>query len=1149
MRRWLKVTFFAIAVTVLLVVAAGLVVTRTSFVSRRAVNYLDEALTRRTNLRLSVEELGGNLLHELVADGVVITAGAPEHPDTLVEIARVTVRYDLRELLQAPYTVREITITDPRFRMPRDSLRAFAESLIWPAEGRSGPPPDFVLASLALENGTLARVGDALLLAEDICLRASVERTDGRITIDIKDAVAQHAGLGNLTVAGRLALEGGNLTVDSISLVTPRSQIALSGSPALWRVRAAPLDLADISAFTSIGLEARMNFDGTIKPLERWSHWRFEGEFGGAVAGIGITGVDAAFTLGPSGIVCERIAGRVAGTRWRGAGGLDLTARPREWSFDGQIAGFDLARYAPGTFPSDLSGSVHIAGVGTTAEALIIHADVRLGAGHFDHYPFDSAAGRLVATVDSITFARDFHLRMRQTDFRAGGTIVYADSLDLLVNMECHDLRAWDDVVFLDSLAGRAHGYLYLSGLTPDPDLSGVIISDSLRMFDLSTGDFHGRLYVPRFLHDRTGTVDAHWGASSTWGVMTDSIDLRARLSGQVVDIDWVRWSSPYAVVEGAGRLDWSADTLPVFLHPLKVVWEGQEYSGVDTVRIVIDSSGFVFHALEFAGPLGVLAMDGTMGFDETMNLDVDIGRFRLQALWRRFFPDIPLAGVVAMKGRLAGTMASPRFSLEGRVDGLRYDDRAFGDLEFELRYADRLLAVDRARLENPDFHADVSGTLPIDLSFTTVAQRILDLPLEGRLAAAGEVLDRIAAFRPDLLQSIRGPFAISAAISGTVRAPLLSGEAHLRAGTIKVLEIQNPLEDVGIDLSLRQDTIVITRAVGTVRDKKHEGTVNAAGTIRIVTYDRFDYDLTLKGNDVPVSFEFEDFALRTDFDLAVTGSTPPRVTGRVTPKRVDDRVPFSEEDEAQVEDTTLWDWELSIDMPSNYWIHNDQIETEMSAVLQLIRERGLVRIIGTAEIIRGKVYLWDKVGRITRGEIIFDDPDKPDPRLDLDVVFRIQQPRITDAGPGASSEVVLLKLHVGGRASEPTVEPEPPYTTQDAMLLLTANVTGTTTGDPLGSRVRFAAEGLLFSELQRLMARKLGVETLEIESGVDPGDTRMLVGHYLSPHFYLYGSRSIAAGGQEVGFEYRLSRRLFVEGIRDRNTFYRLNLHLNWDY
>jgi hypothetical protein len=58
-----------------------------------------------------------------------------------------------------------------------------------------------------------------------------------------------------------------------------------------------------------------------------------------------------------------------------------------------------------------------------------------------------------------------------------------------------------------------------------------------------------------------------------------------------------------------------------------------------------------------------------------------------------------------------------------------------------------------------------------------------------------------------------------------------------------------------------------------------------------------------------------------------------------------------------------------------------------------------------------------------------------------------------------------------------------------------------------------------------------------------------MLVGHYLSPHFYLYGSSSIAAGGREVGFEYRLSRRLFLEGIRDRDTYYRLNLHLNWDY
>jgi autotransporter translocation and assembly factor TamB len=533
------------------------------------------------------------------------------------------------------------------------------------------------------------------------------------------------------------------------------------------------------------------------------------------------------------------------------------------------------------------------------------------------------------------------------------------------------------------------------------------------------------------------------------------------------------------------------------------------------------------------------------------MDLDFDISRFRLEAIWRRFFPDIQLAGLIDSRGTLNGSFDRPIMTFSGSVAGFRYDDRPFGRLEFDAGYADQWLSVEQSRLKNPDFQIDVSGRFPIDLSFGPVAQRVLDRALEGRLSASGDVLDRIAAFQPEILESISGPFAVSANVSGTPRQPLLTGDAHLRAGRIKTLEIVNPIEEVTIDLSLRQDTIVITEATGRVRDHKESGTVSAEGRLHIESYDRFGYDLTLTGHDVPARFEFEDFAVVSDFDLTVKGSSPPRVTGTLRPSRVDDREPFADEPfTTLVEDTTIWDWDFDIEMPGNYWIHNDRIEAEMSAKLVLLRRRGLMNFIGTAEIIRGKVYFLDKVGRIQRGTLTFDDPNDPDPKLDIDVRFRIRQPRIAGASPGSSSDVVDLDLHVRGKASEPILEAQPPYTHQDFILLLTTNSTGVTSGNPLTNRLRDIGTGLLLSEAERIMADMMGLETLEIEPGSDAGDTQIRAGRSVSPQLFIHASSRINVGaGQELGFEYRFSRRLFLDGNRDRDNLYRLNLHFNWDY
>jgi hypothetical protein len=1160
MRKRLKIPLWTLGSLLLLTGAAYLWLTQSPWLKNRLVDRINRTLLPLTDARVDIGALSGNVLSGLAVDDVVITApGAGGALDTLLTIDRLAVAYDLRTLASADRIVDTVRLVHPQFCLPRDSLAAYWRSLRKPAASDAGVRGafDLSLRSIVIEDGVLWRSGDSLPLADSIRIDASLAARMGDIRVRLWPSSARTRFLGPLSLAGRLEVTDAGWLCDSVVVRTGQSDLLLSGSAEQWRVAGRPLVLDDINAVVPLGVHGRLNVDGRIHADWRQQRWSGHAVATGLLEGFVFQDVEVAFAAEPSGVVFDTIAGRIADARWRGSGHLEWEAKPERWGYVGDVSGFNLERFASGTFASALSGYVRLSGWGFSGPDLRLRGDVDLTAGEFDEVRFQRAKGAIGVTADSLVLAEDFALELNGTTLVGGGTIAFADSLDLFANVACNDLRRWDPMIFIDSLEGRGNGFVYLTGLTADPDLAGGVSSDSLRLFDLITNSFEAHFFVSRFLSERSGTVDARWGRSSTWGVATDSIDMTAHLHGREVVVDWAHWSSPYVSVEGAGRVDWSADTLPVQLYPLTIRWENQNYSAGDSVRLVIDSNGFSFAPLSFEGPLGIVRADGRLDYDTQMDLGWEVEHFRLESLWRRFFPTIDVTGLLEARGRLQGTSVAPRFSLTGTISDLSYQDDSFGDLEGAVFYEDRRLVADWLRLKNPDFQVDVSGMLPIDLGFTVSGPRVLSETLTGRLSASGDNLDRIVRFWPQTLESIQGPFSLSATVSGTPQAPRFNGTGSMLSGTVKALEIVSPIEDLRVDVSLRQDTILIERATGVVRDGNKRGSVSADGLLRVESYDRFNYDLVVKGRDVPARFEFEDYAVTTDFDLTVKGSRPPIVQGQIRPQRVDDNEPVTTEAEVPVDDSTLWDWDMAIDIPGNYWLRNDQIEAELSAELRLVRTRGQMNYTGTAEFIRGKVYLLDKVGQIKRGVLTFDDPTKTDPQLDIDVVFHVPQPRVQTTSQGASGQVVDLNLHIGGRASQPLIQPESPYTEQDVLLLLMANTTlaagsgdTTATGDPLANRLKFAATGLLFSEVQRVAARKLGLETLEINAGLGTPGTQITVGRYFSPRLYLYGSSPIdIGGGQEVGFEYRFGRHVFLDGNRDKDNRYRLNLHFNWDY
>ncbi|MBD3297627.1 MAG: hypothetical protein GF341_03150, partial [candidate division Zixibacteria bacterium] len=854
----------------------------------------------------------------------------------------------------------------------------------------------------------------------------------------------------------------------------------------------------------------------------------------------------------------DSLAGRIQGAYWRGSADLDAGQSPVEYRYTGRVRGFDLADWVEEGIPSELTGQITVVGVGLADPELTLDLDVDFEPGSFNEIAFDAAVGHMTVTLDDVTFADEFVVQRGANLFEGSGRVVYEDSVDVFGNVYSDDMSTWRDVIDVDSLGGRSSGYVYISGETQDPDLAGRLLSDSLILDEILTRDLAASIYVPKFLTQRDGMITAQLGPTMVGAINVDSAYVRAALDSTMLRFDSIMAATRELMIRGRGYFDWSQPRKPLSFYPLDLTWQDDEFSVGDTVALFIDSTGIDLDLLSVNSTFGYFEATGRYSFNDSIDVIVGIDGFPVAPVWKRFLPETELEGEFDCTGILQGTVSQPIVELDVEFSSLVYEGFRPGRLSGEVYYNKGHLRTEQFTLTRRHLEGTFSGMLPLEFSIDPPRFELLDEPMQGYLTMSGDELP-VPHFLPETVEYMRGPFSVSAGISGTIHSPLFNGNMYLRSGELKAVEIVGPIEELSADIEFVQDTILIERADGVIRDGDDEGELAVSGSLRLLTYTEYDYNLDITGRDVPARFEFEDYFVETDFDLEVVGVTPPLVRGTIAPIRVEDRMDFEDEVGPGTVDTTQWDWDLEIVMPGNYWIQNDQINAELSVDMRLLREQGVVTYLGTAEIIRGQVYLFDKTGRIHRGILGFNNRGEPDPELDIEVSFRIRQPRPEDGSFATEGSLVEeLDLHVGGTATEPIIDlmdPEAGYTEQDVLLLLTTNTRFGAAGDdltedPWADRLRFAATGLLLTEVQRLAARKLGLETLEITSGGAADNTEVTVGRYFTPSLYLYGTSPIdVGGGQEVGFEYRFNRNIYLEGSRDRLNLYRLNIHFTWDY
>ncbi len=535
------------------------------------------------------------------------------------------------------------------------------------------------------------------------------------------------------------------------------------------------------------------------------------------------------------------------------------------------------------------------------------------------------------------------------------------------------------------------------------------------------------------------------------------------------------------------------------------------------------------------------LAASGTGRIALTDQMDAELS-FRvsdtsLDPYLRAFQPQLSAYTSAVASGsiRVVGELYNPDAL---RVDTL-VDDLTLRFFDYELANADPIrLSVDRQvlqvqalRLVGEDTELDLAGTV--------------NLPGQAfALSASGAAnLAVLQGFIPDIRSS--GRAEVSAHITGTVDAPVVSGNALLANGRLRHFALPHALEALNGIVTFNETGVRLDGLSGRVAS----GPVRFGGRIGVSGYVLSDLDVTATATDMRLRFP-EGMRSVVDADLALRGpTTAPVVSGLVNIKSAVWSEPFDASgglfdlgtsgearpaiDGAIAEAAVSGlQYDVRIISPSTIRIENDQARVLASADVNV---RGTVEapsVVGRADIQRGEVRFEGRRYLVTRGSLDFSNPNRIQPFFDVEAETRVRVP----------GQTYRVTLRVAGTTErlQPEFTSDPPLPPLEILTMLFSDAVPS--GDfevaalqnpnereqrLLEARATRALTGTLSAEVGRVVQETFGVDTFQITPLlVDPSQqsarlsvnpsARVTIGKRISDRIYLTYARSLSSATRD---------------------------------
>jgi autotransporter translocation and assembly factor TamB len=1204
MKKRYKIPLAFISFLLLAGLVFWFILTQTQFLENQVNRSLRVFLETRYPIKVKVGEIGGSFWNNLVIKDITIDFTQEGQEYRMASIPYLKVDYKLSNIWRKEWILDSLRIDHPRL-----TIKTTKEGqLLFPLPKGKGVISktglfNFKIGYSKIEEGSLEYItykSQTVLDSLNLELSFSKDKEGTKIEILQGQLVYPQKEFLMKNLAGSFLMEDDNLFIRSLKVQTGESRFEITGNvqnikdPQFsFSFKADSINLAEIKRLSGVGLEGSLRVEGTCIGNSK----RFEGK--AAVDGKffqrKFDGVKLSYVYQNKKLSFPSVAGKIFGSPLNGGGEFDFGKKPEEYSFEGKAANLDLNNVLFNTFHTDLTGDISMKGKALSEKNLILEMAVNLGKGRFDQYTFSAVKGDLTVTSSAVTFHPGFEWDYKHTQVVLSGDLQYEGEVNIDAEVNFDDLRDFENQIFIKETAGRGKADLKISGKASDFDVQGRFFSDSCYLYQLYSSNVKTEFEVANFLTKRKGAFDLSFLNGLAWSIPYDSLISRIQIDGDWVTIDSTSLENEYMNVAFWGTLDISKTPEPLRLDKVVLNFRGNHIESFSPVELSLDSlkvqiDKAIFSYLETppsAGEKGRIEASGTIDYEERMDLSVKLSAIDIVP-WINLLTKEKIEGELSLQAKVGGNFAEPQIELDGKIAPLKFEGMDLGELNASISYKDKKLEFRRFDITNPEGTYTLTGFIPVDLSLSSVDKRFLEEPQNLSLKVKRERIDLIRLLIPEI-EYLKGPFEGDLKISGEFLHPRFDGKFNLKKGILKFVELSDPVNELEIEMRTENENLILDKVKGFMEHKEKEGgnlfkrfwrifspkqkvrgEITGSGTINVKDINQPEYELYFVGKDIPINYEYADLSAVADFSLAITGKTPPLLSAQIGFSQLYYREPFASSGSrtslvSNSGEQGLWDWNLDVSTVSNCWVINDDVNLEFKGDVVVLRENGDLRILGNLETIRGKYFLYGTKFEIEKGNIVFDNIEKIDPKIDFLVTTNLW------GGTSASSEGLSLlstgstnqiELAIKGTISAPEVEPASgsSYSKEDLIELLAFQQSfGAVDTQKVGSlfqeRVIKSLGGAYSSRfLENIAGRSLGVETFEITPAWSDKfrllDAEITVGKYVSDKIYLrYTRRLSQSSGQETGVEYRLNKNLLLEGRKDKSGLFHLGLNLNWEY
>ncbi|UCE25818.1 MAG: translocation/assembly module TamB domain-containing protein [Candidatus Zixiibacteriota bacterium] len=1182
MRRWLKIIAITILTLVLLIGGAYLYLFHLGGIETVINAKISGLVEQRYRLDVKIGRVKGSFLSDLVVENVVVYYDDPTRRYQILTVPRISASYALANIWEERFIFDYLFVDSAEIVMLQDTTGEWVIPDFTPKREPDDTAatrlPSFSVGNLGLRDLSIRLVKpDDTVSFDDIFVSLAFKGEDNTYSVDVEqfEFTSNRQKLQLNAAGGKVTLADNRLLFQDVALVSGDVRMKLSGNidlggpPAgIVSFAADNMDLADVTAYVGPRLKGVVDVNGTVN----FTGSALSGtvDIGGDFMMASLQNLFVDFSYENGFLYFDTLYGTILeNCAVDGGGYVDFTERPETYMLEADIKGFNLNTLVGGTFESDLNGNIIMYGESFRNADLALDLHAELYESSFDEYPIHRGFGDVLITTDSLIFLDSFRVNYYENLFYASGKIDYGEGIDLDIAIDLPNLDRYRGKLFIDQPGGRGRARATLTGQTSDPDLRGYFTSDSIWIYGLYSDSMYATVEIDRFLSRKLGTVEVDFFDGTVYETPYDTGYALLRVDSNLVFFDTARIANPFTSLVVAGDYDYEAIPGLLTVDSLSLDLFGQDFYNRSKIVVEVDSLGFQFTQAAIGNNGAGLTVRGRANYDETMDMMLSVSHLPIEPWKNLFVESLLVTGYLSAEASLTGSFAEPQFIINAFLDSLEYEGLLLGDIATSVTYDNRLLNIENFQLlsEYGDYRAD--GSFYVDLAFTADSlERFPDLPMEIRIAAVDSRFDLVSLLQPSV-EDLTGDFFADFVLSGTPLDPHLEGEAFMINPRLKYFDLEERLFGDSISVTMENNRIIIdTLEAYYAKDTTNLServSVFARGTITVMSLDRFYYDLDVRVPEkFPFRYELDDISGEFEGNLRVEGDSPPRVVGDLEMSSMRYLVNFAEPNELSpvikaFEGDNLWDLEVDFSIPSNYWIKNEDIDAEFAGEVTMLRNAGVYSFVGQMEVLRGRGFLFDKIFQLEPGGLVtFEGGETFNPLLEIEANTYIAGSRGTDE-EDRNIEQLRLGILITGTLEEPEInvtEDSDVGSREDILPLIVANQyagEGGTATTSLETRVA----SLVSTQLSQIGSRqlgRLGVETFELDPGYsgefDPLETRVTLGRYWTPHFYTYGRSSLSGQSrQEVGFEYRFNKSVILEGLRDEDELYHLNLKLNWEF